>query len=119
MSRPKSLFISVIAALSITTALSSIGFSIDNRTVAKILLWQYAIPAWVVAPGGPLLYVDAQGTPHYEGSPMLLLIFPVGFLLGIIFYTVAAYFLLRWFVHRRAAQQLGGREPRERVSQDA
>jgi hypothetical protein len=102
MSRSKSLFISLIAALFITSGLSFIGFSADNRTVARILLWQYAIPAWMVAPGGPLLYVDAQGTPHYEGSPMLLLILPVGFLLGILIYTVASYLLLRWFVHRRA-----------------
>ena len=114
MSRPKSFFTSVVAALFITSALSSIGFSLDNRTVARILLWQYAIPAWLVAPGGPLLYVDGKGTPHYEGSPMLLLIFPVGFLLGILFYTVAVYFLLRWVVHRRAAQQIG-RERRGRV----
>ena len=112
MSRPKSLFFSIVAALVLTSALSWIGFSIDNQTVARILLWQYAIPAWLVAPGGPLLYVDSQGTPHYEGSPMLLLIFPVGFLLGILFYTVAGYFLLRWFVHRRAAQQIVGREAR-------
>ena len=102
MSRLRSLFFSVVAALVITSALSSIGFSIENKTVFRILLWQYAIPAWLVAPGGPLLFVDAQGKPHYEGSPMLLLIFPIGFLLGILFYTVASYFLLRWFVHRRA-----------------
>ena len=104
------MFFSVVAALVITSALSSIGFSLDNQTVARILLWQYAIPAWLVAPGGPLLYVDAQGTPHYEGSPMLLLIFPVGFLLGILIYTVLSYFLIRWFVHRRAAQHVVGPE---------
>ena len=112
MSRVKSLFISVLAALIITSALSWIGFSVDNRTVSRILLWQYAIPAWLVAPGGPLLYVDAQGTPHYEGSPMLLLIFPVGFLLGILIYTVLSYFLIRWLVHRGAAQQIVGPERR-------
>ena len=116
MSRLKSLFLSVLAAFVITCALSWIGFAIDNRTVARVLLWQYAIPAWLVAPGGPLLYVDAQGTPHYEGSPVLLLIFPVGFVQGILIYTVPSYFLLRWFVHRRAAQQIVGRERRERVS---
>ena len=65
-----------------------------------------------------MLYVDAQGTPHYEGSPVLLLVFPVGFVLGILIYTVPSYFLLRWFVHRRAAQQIVGREPRQHVSQD-
>lgn len=112
MSREKSLAFSVVAALVITSALSWIGFSIDNRTVARILLWQYAIPAWLVAPGGPLLYVDAQGTPHYEGSPMLLLIFPVGFLLGILIYTVLSYVLLRWLVYHRAAQEVIEREQR-------
>ena len=103
-----SLLWSVLAALVITIALTWIGFAINNQTLAGILLWQYAIPAWLVAPGGPLLFVDAQGTPHYEGSPMLLLIFPVGFLLGIPIYTVPSYFLLRWFVHRRAAHQIVG-----------
>lgn len=106
MSRLKSLFLSVVAAFVITGTLSWIGFAIDNRTVARLLLWQYAIPAWLVAPGGPVLYVDAQGTPHYEGSPVLLLIFPVGFVLGILIYSVPSYFLLRWFVHRRPAQRL-------------
>ncbi len=112
MSRLKTLLLSVLAALVITIALSWIGFATDNRNLARILLWQYAIPAWLVAPGGPLLFVDAQGTPHYEGSPVLLLIFPVGFLLGIPIYTVPSYFLLHSFVHRRAAQQIVGREPR-------
>lgn len=90
-----------MASFVITSALSWIGFAVENRTVARILLWQYAIPAWLVAPGGPLLYVDAQGMRHYEGSPLLLLIFPVGFLLGIFIYALASYFLLRWLAHGR------------------
>src|ERR1700738_1894160 len=83
MSRAKSLLLSALVALVITIALTWVAVSTDNRNVARTLLWQDAILGWLVAPGGPLLFVDAQGTPHYEGSPILLLILPVGFLLSI------------------------------------
>lgn len=78
------------------------GLNTNNKRLRTVLLWQYAIPAWLVYPGGPLLYVDEHGTPHYEGSPVLALILPVGFLLGIPIYTVPSYFVLRWLVHRAA-----------------
>jgi len=101
MSRLKSLCLSVAIGLVLTGVLTAIGLNLDKGKVASILLWQYAIPAWLVYPGGPLLYVDDHNTPHYEGSPMLLLILPVGFLLGIFFYAVPSYFVIRWFVGHR------------------
>ncbi len=107
MSHLKSLWFSVVAALILTTLLTVLGLNTDNKRLSKVFLWQYAIPAWVVYPGGPLLYVDKEGTPHYEGSPVMLLILPVGFLLGIPIYTVPIYLLLRWSVHRSLTNKKG------------
>jgi hypothetical protein len=43
-------------------------------------------------------------TPMYEGTPVHLLILPVGLLIGVATYSVISYFILRAALKRRADQ---------------
>jgi len=91
---------SVIGGIVIAIALTAIAFSVDNKKISGALLWQDTVLVYLVGPG-PVLYTDAQGKPHYEGTPIHLLILPVGFLLSIPIYSAISYLALRLFVRRR------------------
>ena len=91
MSQGKLFIASVIGGIVITIALTAFALSPDFKGISKVLLWQDTILVYVVGPG-PLLYTDAQGKPHYEGTPIHMLILPVGFLLGVPFTLCRAIF---------------------------
>src|SRR6266404_9538110 len=103
MSRAKLFMFSVIGGIVIAIVLTAIAFSVDNKKVSGALLWQDTLFVYLTGPG-PLLFIDEQGKPHYEGTPILLLILPVGFLLSIPIYSVPSYLFLRWLVRGRSAQ---------------
>ena len=94
MSRDKLFIFSIIGGAVITIALTWTAFSIDNRKVSRVLLWQDAILLYLVGTGPPLGH-DAQGNPRYEGTPMHTLILPFGFLLSIPIYSAVSYLALR------------------------
>jgi len=99
MSRAKLFTWSVVIGVGVTIALTWTAIEINDRTVSGILLWQDVILGYLVGPG-PLLFVDKQGHPVYEGTPIHLLIVPVGFILSIPIYSVIAYLILRAFTSR-------------------
>lgn len=94
MSRDKLLTYSIIGGIVITIALTWMALSIDNRKVSGVLLWQDTIFVNLVGPGPPLGH-DAQGNQMYEGTPIHMLILPVGFLLSIPIYSAVSYLVLR------------------------
>jgi len=91
---------SVIGGIVIAIALTAIAFSVDNKKISGALLWQDTVLVYLVGPG-PVLYTDAQGKTHYEGTPIHLLILPVGFLLSIPIYSAISYLAMQLFVRRR------------------
>ncbi len=103
MSRTKLFILSVLGGIVITIVLTLIGLSVENRTVVRIVLWQDMFLAYLAGPG-PLLFTDAQGKPHYEGTPIHMLIVPVGFLISIPIYSVVTFFLLRTLVRKKRAR---------------
>jgi len=94
---------SVVGGVVIAAILTAVAFSVDNRKLSGVLLWQDKRFVYLVGPG-PLLYTDAQGKPHYEGTPIHMLILPVGFLFSVPFYSVASYFFVRWLVRNRSLE---------------
>lgn len=70
------------------------AFSIENKKVSGALMWQAAIPVYLVGPG-PLLGYDEQGNPKYEGTPVHVLAGLAGLLLGVPIYSAISYFVLR------------------------
>lgn len=78
----------------ITAILTCVGLSIDNRPLSGVLLWQVVLIAYLLGPG-PLLGHDEQGNPMYEGTPVHMLILPVGLFLCVVFYSVVSYLVLR------------------------
>ena len=94
MSRDKLFIFSIIGGAAITIALTWVAFSIDNKKVSHVLLWQDTILVYLVGPGPPLGH-DAQGNPPYEGNPGHTLILPFGFLLSIPIYSAVSYLVLR------------------------
>ena len=94
MSRTRLFILSIVGGLVITIVLTAVGLSVENKSVTGILLWQDVFLAYLVGPE-PLLSNDAQGKPHYEGTPIHMLILPVGFLLSIPIYSIVSYLFLR------------------------
>ena len=94
MARDKLFIFSIMAGVVITIALTWIAFSIDNKKVSHILLWQDAIFVYLVG-SGPELGHDARENPRYEGTPIHTLILPIGFLLSIPVYSAVSYLVLR------------------------
>jgi hypothetical protein len=78
---------SAIGGFAVTVVLTYIALTIENETVTGILLWQDTLIAYLIGPG-PLLFVDDQGQPQYEGTPLHMLILPVGFILSIPIYSL-------------------------------
>lgn len=93
---------SVIGGIVIAIALTAVAFSVESKTISRVLLWQDTLFVYLVGPG-PLLYTNAEGKPHYEGTPIHMLILPVGFLLSVPIYSVPSYLCLRWLVRGRSA----------------
>jgi hypothetical protein len=74
--------------------LTWVALSINNRPLSGVLLWQVVLIAYLLGPG-PLLGHDEQGNPMYEGTPVHMLILPVGLFLAVVFYSIVSYLLLR------------------------
>ncbi len=102
MSQGKLIGASIIGGFVIAFLLTAIALNPDFKPISKVLLWQDEILLQIVGPG-PILYTDAQGHPHYEGTPIHALILPVGFILTVPIYSVLSYFFLRWLVRNRRA----------------
>ena len=94
MSRANLFMFSIIGGAFITIMLTWTAFSIDNKKLSHVLLWQDTILVSLVG-RGPLLGHDAQGNARYEGTPMHQLILPFGFLLSIPIYSTVSYLVLR------------------------
>ena len=94
MSRSKTLLVSVAGGFVIATILHVVALSVGNKTITGVLLWQDTLFVYLTGPG-PLLFRDAQGNPHYEGTPILALILPVGYLVSLLIYSIVAFVFLR------------------------
>ena len=97
MSRGNLFILSVFGGIVIASALTALAFSVDNKTISGLLLWQDTLFVYLVGPGPPLGH-DAHGNQMYEGTPIHMLIVPVGFLLTIPLYSVLSYFFLKWWI---------------------
>ena len=100
MSASKTFFVSVACGFPIATLLHIAAVSVANRTISGALLWQDTLFVYLTGPG-PLLFVDEQGKPHYEGTPILALILPVGYIVGLLIYSLMAFLLLKLFAWRQ------------------
>jgi hypothetical protein len=78
----------------VTVMFTATAFSIENKKVSRALMWQAAIPVYLVGPG-PLLGYDELGNPMYEGTPVHMLAGQVGLLSGVPIYSAVSYFMLR------------------------
>jgi carbon starvation protein CstA len=67
MSRAHLLIFSIIGGAFITITLTWTAFSIDNKKLSHVLLWQDTIFLYLVGPGPPLGH-DAQGNQMHEGD---------------------------------------------------
>lgn len=95
MSRGNLFILSVFGGIVITSALTALAFSVNNRTISGLLLWQDTLLFYLVGPGPPL-GLDVHGHQMYEGTPIHLFIVPLGFLLTIPLYSMLSYFFLKW-----------------------
>jgi len=96
MSSSKTFFVSVAGGFIIATLLHVVAFSINNRTISGTLLWQDTLFFYVTGPG-PLLFVDKQGTPHYEGTPIIPLILAFGYVVSLPVYSFVTFLFLKIF----------------------
>jgi hypothetical protein len=102
MPRSKTLFLSLAGGFIIAPVLHLAAFCIDNRTISRVLLWQDSLFIYLTGPG-PLLFVDRYGKPHFEGTPILVFILPVGYVISVLIYSVVTFVFLKAFVRRRAS----------------
>ena len=96
--------LSVLGGIVVTVALTAVALSVENETITGVLLWQDTIFVYFTGPGPPLGH-DAQGNQMYEGTPIHMLILPVGFLLSVPIYSAVSYFILRRILRRRGDQR--------------
>ena len=101
MSQSKPIILSFLCGVVITAVLTWIAYSIGNDKVTLVLLWYAVIPVYLVGPG-PLLGYDEQGNPMHEATPVHLLAWFAGLLLGIPIYSVVSYFALRAITRSRS-----------------
>lgn len=104
MSRAKLFTLSVLGGIVIAVVLTAVALSVENEIVTGVLLWQDTVFVYLTGPGPPLGH-DAQGNQMYEGTPIHMLILPVGFLLSIPIYSAVSYFILRRMLRRRGDQR--------------
>ena len=90
---------SVASGFVIATILHVIGLTVENKTITGVLLWQDTLFVYLTGPG-PLLFRDAQGKAHYEGTPILALILPVGYLVSIPIYSFVTFLFLKLVARR-------------------
>jgi len=100
MSLGKTLVVSIAGGFIIATLLHVAAFSVENRTITGALLWQDTLFVYLTGPG-PVLFVDEQGKPHYEGTPILALIVPVGYIVSMPIYSLLTFVFLKVFAWRR------------------
>ena len=81
ISRGNLFLLSVVGGIAIAIVLTAIAFWVDNKKISGALLWQDTLFVYLVGPG-PSLGHDAQGNQMYEGTPIHMLIVPVGFLVS-------------------------------------
>lgn len=103
MSRSKAILVSVAGGFVITTMLHVVALSVENEIITGALLWQDMIFIYLTGPG-PLLFRDAQGNPHYEGTPIHALILPVGYLVSVAIYSLMTFLFLRLRARRLRKQ---------------
>ena len=94
MSRSKTILVSIAGGFVIATVFHLVALTVENKIITGILLWQDTLFVYLTGPG-PLLSIDDQGNPHYEGTPILALILPVGFLVSVVIYSVVTFLFLR------------------------
>ena len=94
MPRSKALLVSVAGGFVIATVLHVVALTVNNKTITGVLLWQDTLFVYLTGPG-PLLFVDAQGKAHYEGTPILALILPVGYLVSVVIYSLVTFLILK------------------------
>ena len=94
MSRSRLFTLSLLCGVLITAALTWAAFSTENRTVSGLLLWPVTIVSYLLGPG-PLLGHNDQGEPMYEGTPVALLILPLGWAFSIASYSAVSYLVLK------------------------
>ena len=75
-------------------ALARAVFSIGDKRISGVLLWQVALIGYFLGPG-PQPGYGAQGYPMYVGTPVHLLAFPGGLFVGAAIYSTISYFILR------------------------
>ena len=102
MSASKTFLVSIAGGLIVATALHVVAFSVGSRTISGVLLWQDTLLVYLIGPG-PLLFVDAQGRPHYEGSPIVPLILIFGYTISVLLYSVLTFVFLKVFRSRQNA----------------
>jgi len=100
MSQSKLALVSLACGIFITVALTCAAFLIGDKRISGVLLWQVALIVHLLGPG-PLLGYDVQGNPRYEGTPIHMLILPVGLFIGVAIYSTVSYFILRAAFKRR------------------
>lgn len=100
MSRGNLFILSVFGGIVITSALTALALSVNDKTISGLLLWQDTLLFYLVGPG-PSLGLDVHGHQMYEGTPIHMLIFPLGFLLANPLYSVPSYFFLKWWSRHR------------------
>ena len=94
MSRAKLVILSIVCGVMITVALIWASAAIGDDRASRVLLWNAAIPVYLVGTG-PVLGHDEQGEPIHEGSPVGMLAGLVGLLMGVPVYSAASYLALR------------------------
>jgi len=94
------LLLSIFNGLVTTIGLTVIALSVNNKIVSGILLWQVTLLFYLVGPG-PLLSYDERGNPQYEGTPIHMLVLPVGLLITFLTYSIASWIILRSLVRRQ------------------
>ena len=95
----KLLLISIACGIVITVVLTATAFSLSIEA-GRVILWQVTLLSILIGPG-PLIGHDAQGNPEYEGTPVHMLAFFVGILLGVPIYSLLSYVVLRRLGKRR------------------
>ena len=87
----------VLLALSIgvlmTVILTTLAFFINSEKVSRMLVWQATLLVDTV----PAHNIGTPEKPFYEGTPLHLLVFGLGVLLGVPIYTFLAYATLWLF----------------------